>query len=206
MIVRSTDRVLVQGITGRQGTFWTERMQECGTRIVAGVSPSKGGTSALRRARVRQRRRGDAPRGVRRGGAVRPARGRARGGDGGLRGGRAAARRADRAHPGLGRGTDARYRTADGDADRRAEHRRAGDAGRGVRRHHAGVQRARVPARRCRRHLAQRQPRDSRLSRPGACGVRAIRVHRHRRRSDARHDDARRAGRRWTGTRAPAPW
>ncbi len=45
MIVRSTDRVLVQGMTGRQGTFWTERMQECGTRVVGGVSPSKGGTT-----------------------------------------------------------------------------------------------------------------------------------------------------------------
>ncbi len=44
MIVRAGDRVLVQGMTGRQGTFWTERMQECGTRVVAGVSPSKGGT------------------------------------------------------------------------------------------------------------------------------------------------------------------
>jgi len=44
MIVRAGDRVLVQGMTGRQGTFWTERMQECGTRIVAGVSPAKGGT------------------------------------------------------------------------------------------------------------------------------------------------------------------
>ena len=44
MILRKTDRVLVQGLTGRQGTFWTERMQECGTRVVAGVSPNKGGT------------------------------------------------------------------------------------------------------------------------------------------------------------------
>lgn len=44
MIVRAGDRILVQGMTGRQGTFWTERMQECGTRIVAGVSPAKGGT------------------------------------------------------------------------------------------------------------------------------------------------------------------
>jgi succinyl-CoA synthetase alpha subunit len=45
MIVRHHDRVLVQGLTGRQGTFWTEKMQECGTRIVAGVHPSKGGTT-----------------------------------------------------------------------------------------------------------------------------------------------------------------
>ena len=44
MIVRGGQRVLVQGITGRQGTFWTGRMQEYGTRIVAGVNPKKAGT------------------------------------------------------------------------------------------------------------------------------------------------------------------
>ena len=44
MIVRAADRVLVQGITGRQGTYWTERMQAYGTRIVAGVNPRKAGT------------------------------------------------------------------------------------------------------------------------------------------------------------------
>ncbi|MQB01699.1 MAG: succinyl-CoA synthetase subunit alpha [Actinobacteria bacterium] len=43
MIVKGTDGVLVQGITGTQGQFWSERMKECGTRIVAGVSPGKGG-------------------------------------------------------------------------------------------------------------------------------------------------------------------
>ena len=43
MIVRGGERVLVQGITGRQGTFWTERMQACGTRIVAGVNPRRAG-------------------------------------------------------------------------------------------------------------------------------------------------------------------
>lgn len=43
MIVTGRDGVLVQGITGKQGSFWTERMQECGTRVVAGVSPGKGG-------------------------------------------------------------------------------------------------------------------------------------------------------------------
>ena len=44
MIVRGDERVLVQGITGRQGTYWTERMQAYGTRIVAGVNPKKAGT------------------------------------------------------------------------------------------------------------------------------------------------------------------
>ena len=44
MIVRGDQRVLVQGITGRQGTFWTERMSAYGTRIVAGVNPKKAGT------------------------------------------------------------------------------------------------------------------------------------------------------------------
>ena len=44
MIVCGADRVLVQGITGKQGTYWTERMQAYGTRIVAGVNPKKAGT------------------------------------------------------------------------------------------------------------------------------------------------------------------
>ena len=44
MIVRGDQRVLVQGITGKQGTFWTERMRAYGTRIVAGVNPKKAGT------------------------------------------------------------------------------------------------------------------------------------------------------------------
>ena len=47
MILRSHDRVLVQGITGRQGSFWTARMQDCGTDIVGGVNPKKAGTDHL---------------------------------------------------------------------------------------------------------------------------------------------------------------
>lgn len=43
MIVRASDRVLVQGITGRQGTFWTEKMIAYGTRVVAGVNPKRAG-------------------------------------------------------------------------------------------------------------------------------------------------------------------
>ncbi len=45
MIVRAGERVLVQGITGKQGTFWTERMQAYGTRVVAGVNPKRAGAA-----------------------------------------------------------------------------------------------------------------------------------------------------------------
>ena len=44
MIVAGAERALVQGITGRQGTYWSERMQAYGTRIVAGVNPKKANT------------------------------------------------------------------------------------------------------------------------------------------------------------------
>jgi len=43
MIVRAADRVVVQGITGRQGSFWSAKMLAYGTRVVAGVSPRRSG-------------------------------------------------------------------------------------------------------------------------------------------------------------------
>ena len=45
MIVRGAERVLVQGITGRQGSFWSERMLAYGTRIVGGVNPKRAGAT-----------------------------------------------------------------------------------------------------------------------------------------------------------------
>lgn len=45
MIAGKNTRVLVQGITGKEGSFHTKLMLEYGTRIVAGVTPGKGGTS-----------------------------------------------------------------------------------------------------------------------------------------------------------------
>ena len=45
IIVNEKTRVLVQGITGREGRFHTEKMLEYGTKIVAGVTPGKGGLS-----------------------------------------------------------------------------------------------------------------------------------------------------------------
>lgn len=46
LIDRST-RLLVQGITGREGLFHTEQMVAYGTRVVAGVTPGKGGEWVL---------------------------------------------------------------------------------------------------------------------------------------------------------------
>jgi succinyl-CoA synthetase alpha subunit len=43
IIIGKETRVLVQAITGTQGTFHTKLMLEYGTKIVAGVTPGKGG-------------------------------------------------------------------------------------------------------------------------------------------------------------------
>jgi succinyl-CoA synthetase alpha subunit len=44
IIVDKNTRVIVQGITGTQGSFHTKLMLDYGTKIVAGVTPGKGGT------------------------------------------------------------------------------------------------------------------------------------------------------------------
>lgn len=47
ILVNAQTRVLVQGLTGREGMFHTEQMQAYGTNVVAGCTPSKGGQSVL---------------------------------------------------------------------------------------------------------------------------------------------------------------
>jgi len=47
ILVDEKTRVLVQGITGAEGRFHTERMLEYGTAVVAGVTPGKGGLEVL---------------------------------------------------------------------------------------------------------------------------------------------------------------
>jgi succinyl-CoA synthetase alpha subunit len=47
MILRKHTRVLVQGITGKQGSFWTEKMMACGTAVIGGVNPNRAGATHL---------------------------------------------------------------------------------------------------------------------------------------------------------------
>ena len=47
ILVNGDTRLLVQGITGREGEFHSTAMLEYGTNVVAGVTPGKGGQAAL---------------------------------------------------------------------------------------------------------------------------------------------------------------
>ena len=46
ILVDSNTRLVVQGITGREGSFQTRRCIEYGTKVVAGVTPGRGGETA----------------------------------------------------------------------------------------------------------------------------------------------------------------
>src|SRR3989442_13693322 len=48
ILIDETKRILVQGITGREGQARTRLMREYGTNVVAGVTPGKGGQTVLR--------------------------------------------------------------------------------------------------------------------------------------------------------------
>ena len=47
ILIDKSTRVIVQGITGRDGQFHAQRMKDYGTRIVGGTSPGKGGSTVV---------------------------------------------------------------------------------------------------------------------------------------------------------------
>ena len=44
ILIDKSTRLIVQGITGRDGLFHAKKMKEYGTNVVGGTSPGKGGT------------------------------------------------------------------------------------------------------------------------------------------------------------------
>ena len=139
MILRKDHRMLVYGMTGRQGTFWTKAMIDYGASVAGGVNrgvrANASWTSGIRKRTERKERDR-----IRRGAAVRPsARGKER------RNRRFRVGSASSGHPDRARSCP-RY---DGDpccgaslrcAGGRPQHCRACNAGRVVRGHHACVQ------------------------------------------------------------------
>ena len=47
VLINNKSKIIVQGITGKEGSFHTQQMIDYGTNIIAGVTPGKGGQTHL---------------------------------------------------------------------------------------------------------------------------------------------------------------
>ena len=47
VLVGNDTRLIIQGITGKEGSFHGEQIRDYGTKLVGGVTPGKGGQTAL---------------------------------------------------------------------------------------------------------------------------------------------------------------
>ena len=47
VLVDNNSKIIVQGFTGKEGTFHSTQMIEYGTNIVGGVTPNKGGETIV---------------------------------------------------------------------------------------------------------------------------------------------------------------
>ena len=59
VFINKKTKVIVQGITGRDGSFHAQQMKAYGTKVVGGVTPGKGGTKVGGIPVFRTRKEGD---------------------------------------------------------------------------------------------------------------------------------------------------
>ena len=66
ILIDKNTKVICQGLTGKQGTFHTQQCLDYGTKVVAGVTPGRGGEKHLEPAGLRHGGRSESARPARR--------------------------------------------------------------------------------------------------------------------------------------------